>query len=373
MSDHNQIIPVLLSGGSGTRLWPLSRASYPKQFHALVGQDTMLVETMRRVSGSSKFATPLIIGSHKHRFLIAEQLREAGYEDSQIILEPVARNTAPAAAVAALVALEQADSPLILLAPADHVILDRVAFLEAVQTASGGASADGGHLVLFGITPDYPATGYGYIRKGGPLGIADGAFAVDAFVEKPDEATARHMLSDGLHSWNSGIFLMPARLLISEMERFAPTALEAARKAVEYAKRDSDFIRLDEEFFSQAPSISLDYAVMEKTTRAAVVPSSFGWTDVGSWKTLWDISPKNPSGSTILGDVIDAGSVDCYLRSEGPAIGVAGIRDLIAVATPDAVLVAHRDADQDVKKIVERLGAAGRTALTQAFPAGVKK
>ena len=371
--DKQRIIPVLLSGGSGTRLWPLSRTAYPKQFHTLVGSDTMLVDTMRRMSGTALFADPIIIGSHQHRFLIAEQLREAGYENARIVLEPRARNTAPAAAVAALMALESGENPLVLLAPADHVILDRVAFLDAVQTAARAAVSDGGYLVLFGIRPDSPATGYGYIRKGADLADVPGFYAVSAFVEKPDTATAQHLLADGLHSWNSGIFLMPARVLIDEMERLAPTVLAAARRALAEAVRDPDFIRLDEEAFSAAPSISLDYAVMEKTARTAVVPSSFGWTDVGSWKTLWEISSKNPSGTVISGDVIDAGSVNCYLRSEGPAIGVAGIRDLIVVATPDAVLVIQQDADQDVKKIVEWLNAAGRTALTNSFPTGIWK
>ncbi len=371
--DKQRIIPVLLSGGSGTRLWPLSRTAYPKQFHTLVGSDTMLVDTMRRMSGTALFADPIIIGSHQHRFLIAEQLREAGYENARIVLEPRARNTAPAAAVAALMALESGENPLILLAPADHVILDRVAFLEAVQTAARAAVSDGGYLVLFGIRPDSPATGYGYIRKGADLADVPGVYAVNAFVEKPDAATAQHLLADGQHSWNSGIFLMPARVLVDEMERLAPTVLAAARRALAEAVRDPDFVRLDEEAFAAAPSISLDYAVMEKTARTAVVPSSFGWTDVGSWKTLWEISSKNPSGTVISGDVIDAGSVNCYLRSEGPAIGVAGIRDLIVVATPDAVLVIQRDADQDVKKIVEWLNAAGRTALTNSFPTGIWK
>lgn len=285
----------------------------------------------------------------------------------------MARNTAPAAAIAGLMAMERDDDPLILLAPADHVILDRVSFLEAVQEAARAARTGDGRLVLFGIKPDSPATGYGYIRTGEMLADVPAAFAVDAFVEKPDTATARHLLADGRHSWNSGIFLMPARVLLAEMERLAPTVLAAARKAVAAAARDPDFIRLDEDAFASAPSISFDYAVMEKTRHAAVVPSSFGWTDVGSWKTLWEISQKDPTGCTILGDIIDVGAVDCYLRSEGPAIGVAGVRDLIVVATPDAVLIAHRDADQDVKKIVERLNAAGRTALTGSFPAGFKK
>lgn len=333
----------------------------------------MLIDTMRRMSGTEYFSDPVIIGSHQHRFLIAEQLREAGFENATIILEPMARNTAPAAAIAALVALEKAENPLILLAPADHVILDRAAFLEAVQVAAQAATTGAGRLVLFGIEPSSPATGYGYIRQGDPLAEVPEAFAVDAFIEKPDVATARHLLADGCHSWNSGIFLMPARMLLEEMEKLAPTILAAARSALLEAARDPDFIRLEEAAFASAPSISFDYAVMEKTRHAAVVPASFGWTDVGSWKTLWEISPKDPSGCVVMGDVIDVGAIDCYLRSEGPAIGVAGIRNLIVVATPDAVLVVDREADQDVKKIVERLNAAGRTALTGSFPASAKK
>lgn len=361
---NSSIIPVILSGGSGTRLWPLSRTNYPKQFHPLVGKDSIIVDTLRRFSGKNIFCDPIIVGSNKHRFIIAEQTISSGFEKNTIILEPVARNTAPSAAVAALIAIEKEENPLLLLSPADHVILDRTAFLQAVEIAAQSAILNDGRFVLFGIDPDYPATGYGYIRRGQQIKNINGAYIVDGFVEKPDIATAKVLFSDKNYSWNSGIFMMPARTLLSEMERLAPAVLSAAIKAVKNANRDRDFIRLDESSYTASPSISIDYAIMEKTGLSIVVPSDFGWTDLGSWKTLWEISSKTPSGSVLIGDIVDAGAVDCYLRSEGPTIAVAGIRDLIVVATPDAVLVIHRDADQEVKTIVERLNAAGRTDRT---------
>ncbi|MGH2343365.1 mannose-1-phosphate guanylyltransferase/mannose-6-phosphate isomerase (plasmid) [Segnochrobactraceae bacterium EtOH-i3] len=360
------IIPVILSGGSGTRLWPLSRSNFPKQFHALKGNDSLLVETLRRLSGKNIFSDPIIIGSYQHRFVLAEQTRATGFEKSTIILEPISRNTAPTAAVAAILALEKNDDPILLLSPADHVILDRAEFLRSVDIAAKAAVIDGGKFVLFGISPDYPATGYGYIRQGRPISNLEGAYIVDGFVEKPDLATAKVLFSDGYHTWNSGIFIMPAKILLAEMERLAPAVLAAARKAVEGAIRDPDFIRLDEVAYTASPSISIDYALMEKTSISTVVPSSFGWTDVGSWKTLWEISNKTPSGCVILGDVIDIGAIDCYIRSEGPTIAVAGVRNLVIVATSDAVLVIDREADQDVKNIVERLNAAGRLDKTES-------
>lgn len=366
---REKIIPIILSGGGGFRLWPLSTIDRPKQFHALVDSDSLLVDTLRRVSAKSCFADPIIIGNHQHRFLIAEQLRASGFDHARIVLEPVGRNTAPAAAVAALLALEKGGNPLILLAPADHIILDRAAFLAAVQAAAETAVLGEGQMVLFGLTPDSPATGYGYIRKGEALPGHPGASAVAAFVEKPDRETAVRLLADGLHFWNSGIFLMGARTLVAEMERHAPEVLAAARAAVAAASRGPDFLYLDADAFAEAPSISLDYAVMEKTRRAAMISASFGWTDVGSWKTLWDIAQKNSAGTARFGDIVDLGASNCYLRSEGPTVAVAGIRDLIIVATPEAVLVVHHDADQDVKKLVEQLRTPDRRPAVTGAPA----
>lgn len=370
MPKPAKIVPTILSGGSGTRLWPLSRTNYPKQFHVLSGTETMLVQTMRRVSSPSIFSAPIIIGSTQHRFIISEQLYRAGYENARVVLEPCSRNTAAAAAVAALLALEQADGEetLILLLPADHVILDQVGFQEAVVLASRAAGL--GYLTLFGITPNRPATGYGYICRGEEIGSCPGSYVVDRFVEKPNAHTAEKLIKDQNYSWNSGIFLLPAKKIIEEMRVFAPKILDAATKAVEGAIRDSDYIRLEEAAFAAAPSISLDYAVMERTRHAAVVPASLGWTDVGNWSTLWEIAQKDVSGNVILGDVLEHDAVNCYLRSEGLMLGVAGIHDLIVIAMRDAVLVVDRNSDQDVKILVERLQASGRNRLIQGDHSG---
>jgi len=357
MTNKLAIVPVILSGGAGSRLWPLSRKALPKQLLALAGPNTMIQETLARVRGTD-FAAPIVISGQEHRFLIAEQLRAAGVEDARIILEPAGRNTAPAAAIAALNIIEDDPEGLLLLMPSDHVIANNKAFLAAVEVAAKAARQ--GNLVTFGIRPQAPETGYGYIKSAKALEGVPGAFAVERFVEKPDRATAEKYLASGDYCWNSGIFLFSAKAFLKEMERLEPGMLAFCRDAIAHAHRDMDFIRLGEVAFLACPSQSIDYAVMEHASHAAVVPVEMGWNDVGSWQSLWDISPRGEEGNAIIGDVIAENSRNSYIRSEGPLVAAVGVENLVVVATKDAVLVSHRDSTQDVKKIVERLEAAGR-------------
>ena len=318
----------------------------------------MLQETALRVADDAAFGAPVVVCNEEHRFIIAEQLRAAGRQPAAIVLEPVARNTAPAATVAALVALEQGADATVLLLPADHVVTDPKAFREAVARALPAAEA--GALVTFGIEPTAPLTGYGYIRAGERLPRAEGVRRVAAFVEKPDRPVAEQYLASGEYLWNSGMFLFRADVFIKEVERYAPEVLAASRSAFEEGRRDLDFLRLDAGRFAAAPSISIDYAVMERTEAAAVVPASMGWTDVGTWSALDEIGERDDAGNVCQGDVLCIGTKDSYLRSEGPLLATVGLDSLIVVATDDAVLVARKDRDQDVKKIVDRLKAEGR-------------
>ena len=356
MSKTPRITPVILSGGSGTRLWPLSRKALPKQLLPLAGAGTMIQETVARAQGEG-FAAPLIICNQEHRFLIAEQLRAAGVTGAQIMLEPVGRNTAPAAAVAALRVMEGDPDGLVLLMPSDHVVQDRAAFLRAIALAQ--KAARDGALVTFGIQPTEPQTGYGYIKAGAELATVSGAFAIARFVEKPDAATAQAYLAEGGYYWNSGIFLFQARAFLEELARLHPRMLECCRDALAHAHTDMDFIRLEEPAFVACPSDSIDYAVMEKATSAVVVPVEMGWNDIGSWQALWDIAPRDASGNAVQGNVLTEKAVGSYLRSEGPLVAAVGIENLVVVATKDAVLVSHRDSAQDVKKIVDQLDKAG--------------
>jgi mannose-1-phosphate guanylyltransferase/mannose-1-phosphate guanylyltransferase/mannose-6-phosphate isomerase len=356
-----KIFPVILSGGSGSRLWPLSRESFPKQLLPLAGERTMLQETALRVEDPALFHPVMVVANAEHRFVIAEQLREIGQQEPTIVLEPVAKNTAPAVAAAALIASEKDADALILVMPADHAVPDRAGFLEAI--GAGTPAAKAGALVLFGIQPDSPATGYGYIRAGEALEGA--ARRVEAFVEKPDLATAEGYLADGQYSWNSGIFLLPAKSVIAELEAHEPAVIAAVRAAVAGAKRDMDFLRLDREAFAESPSISIDYAVMERTEKAAVVPSTFLWSDVGAWSALWMLAGRDDAENVRIGDTLAEDTRGSYLRSEGPLIATVGVEDLIVVATPDAVLVANRHKDQDVKKVVERLRASNHATASQ--------
>jgi len=363
MTEQRKIVPVLLSGGTGSRLWPLSREAYPKQLLALIGPKTMLQQTALRVRDEALFETPIVVANHEHRFIIAEQMRALGIAGCAIVLEPSGRNTAPAVAVAALAALKRDPRAILLVMPADHAIGNAAAFRESIET--GLAAAAGGRFVLFGVAPTEPATGYGYIETGAPL---DGPsiLSVVRFVEKPDRATAEAYLAGGRHLWNSGLFMLPAQALIEEFERLAPEVLAAARKAYENGRTDLDFLRLDEGAFKESPSISLDYAILEKTDRAAVVPARFDWTDVGQWSALWEIGEKDARGTVSVGDVISEETSGSYLRSEGPLVAALGVSDLIVVATSDVVLVAAKERDQDVKRLVERLRTEGRTSATQA-------
>lgn len=358
-----KVFPVILSGGSGSRLWPLSRESFPKQLLPLTSELTLLQEAALRASDASRFEPITVIANVEHRFVIAEQLRDIGVRPPTIMLEPVGRNTAAAVAVAASWAASQDPDALILVMPADHFVLDTKAFLKAVDVAADAARL--GDLVLFGIEPESPATGYGYIKAGAEIAGA-GRRSVDAFVEKPDRATAEAYVASGDYLWNSGIFLLPAASVLAELEQHEPDILAHAQQAVSRASQDLDFVRLDSEAFRQCPSTSIDYAVLERTTRAVVVPASFGWTDVGSWSALWNLGDKDENENVLRGDVQALGSARSYIRSEGPLVATVGVEDLVIVATADAVLVASKAHDQDVKGIVERLRAANHGAAALA-------
>jgi len=350
------LIPVILSGGSGTRLWPLSRELYPKQLLPLVGKLTMLQETVRRLAGLDA-GPPLVVCNESHRFLVAEQLRVIEQPARAIVLEPQGRNTAPAIALAAHAALAAgADDPLLLVLPADHVIRDVPAFQNAVTIALAAAHA--GHLVTFGVVPDAPETGYGYIRRGA---AQSGGFRIDRFVEKPALAQAQQYLQSGDHYWNSGMFLFGARRYLDELERHAPDIAASCRAAIIGAQRDLDFTRVDTAAFAQCRSESIDYAVMERTADAMVVPLEAGWSDVGSWSALHQACDADADGNVMHGDVLTEDTRGSYLYSESRLVATVGLRDHVVVETKDAVLVAPRDRVQDVKQLVTKLKAAGRT------------
>ncbi|HEY4126281.1 MAG TPA: mannose-1-phosphate guanylyltransferase/mannose-6-phosphate isomerase [Rhizomicrobium sp.] len=353
---RHSIYPVILSGGSGTRLWPLSRAALPKQLLKLRGERTMIQDTVLRAQMLGA-AAPALLCNDGHRFLVAEQMLEIGVKPASIVLEPVARNTAPAAAIAALITAEQDPQGVVLLLPSDHFVDDTAAFHRAALAAA--AAARDGYLVTFGITPTQPETGYGYIKRSTSAHAA-GAFAVEAFVEKPDAAKAATYLASGEYCWNSGMFAFRADVFLEEMGRLQPAILTAAKAALALAERDLDFVRLNAEEFGKAPNISIDYAVMEKTSRAAVVPCEIGWSDVGSWSALWDVSAQDSDGNALIGDVIAQNSSGCFVRAERRLTALVGVRDLAIVVTDDAVLVADKANSQDVKLIVDRLKANGR-------------
>jgi len=350
------LVPVILSGGAGTRLWPLSRELYPKQLLRLVAERTMLQETVARTEGLPGLARPIVVCNENHRFMVAEQLRELGTAPQAIVLEPQGRNTAPAAAIAALLVSGGADAdPVLLVLPADHVITDVPAFQAAV--AVGRVAAESGSLVTFGVVPDRTETGYGYIRRGAGPGPA---FSVAKFVEKPDSATARGYVESGEYYWNSGMFMFRASAYLAELGRYAPAMLAACRAALAAAGRDLDFLRLPAQEFASCPSDSIDYAVMERTNRAVVVPLAAGWSDVGSWAALADALPRDAEGNVTAGDVLTEDSSGCYLHSTSRLVAAVGLRDHVVVETKDAVLVAPRDRVQDVKELVAELKARGR-------------
>jgi len=352
----SKLIPVILSGGSGTRLWPLSREHYPKQFLPLVSEHSLLQDTVLRLRGMTHVASPMVICNEAHRFLVAEQLRQIETPPSTIFLEPAGRSTAPAAAIAALEAAQSDPDAILLVLPADHVIDDVKAFQAAVKQAAQLAAT--GHLVTFGIVPHSPETGYGYIRAGA---INGSARAVDAFVEKPNLDRAREYLASGEYLWNSGMFLFTAATYLQELERFAPEMLAATRQSLAEAARDMNFTRLSAKPFLACPSDSIDYAVMEKTRQAVVVPLQANWSDVGSWASLRESQPfSDGQGNVIRGDVLLEDVSDSYIHAESRLVAAIGVRDHIVVETADAVLVMPRDRAQDVKLIVEQLRALGR-------------
>ncbi|MBD9468867.1 mannose-1-phosphate guanylyltransferase/mannose-6-phosphate isomerase [Pseudoxanthomonas sp. PXM01] len=347
------LIPVILSGGSGTRLWPLSREAYPKQFLPLVGDQTMLQATWRRAAPVTR-ARPIIVANQEHRFMVAEQLREIGVEPAAVVLEPAGRNTAPAIATAALIAVAQNEHAVLLVLPSDHVITHESAFHDAVRLAMPAAAR--GDLVTFGIVPKAPETGYGYIKAA----RGEGVRAVDRFVEKPDLETARGYIEDGGYFWNSGMFLFKASSYLSELRRLEPDMLAACEQALALAKRDADFIRLDADAFTGIRSDSIDYAVMEKTSAAAVVPLEAGWSDVGSWGALWDVSAQDSQGNAHHGDVIEIDCKNTYAYGNR-LIALIGLQDVVVVETDDAVLVGSRDRIQEVKEVVGQIKTAGRS------------
>ncbi|HUH56710.1 MAG TPA: mannose-1-phosphate guanylyltransferase/mannose-6-phosphate isomerase [Rhodanobacter sp.] len=351
------LIPLILSGGSGTRLWPVSRKNLPKQFLALAGQGTLFQQAIARTRQLPQVAAPIVVASDDHRFLAADQLLESGIDDATIVLEPLARNTAPAIALGALQAIDRDADAVLLVLPADHLIGDTDAFAAAVEKAL--PLAEQGWLVTFGIRPDRPETGFGYIRHGEAVG--DG-YHVDQFVEKPDLATAKSYVADGGYDWNSGMFLFKASRYLEELAAHAPAMLTAVREAHAKASVDLDFVRIDRDAFARVPDDSIDYAVMEKTRRAAVIPVSCAWSDIGSWSALWQTSVHDAQGNAHDGDTLAIDTRNSLLRShDRHLLATVGVDDLIVVTTPDATLVAHRDAAQDVKKIVEQLKAAGRS------------
>ncbi|MBT8765776.1 mannose-1-phosphate guanylyltransferase/mannose-6-phosphate isomerase [Metapseudomonas boanensis] len=350
-----KIFPVILAGGSGSRLWPLSRQLNPKQFLPLADVNlSMLQATVQRMSGLET-ALPTLICNEQHRFLAAEQMRLLGMEQAKILLEPVGRNTAPAIAVAALQACENED-PVLLVLAADHLIQDVEAFQASIQAALPLAEA--GKLVTFGIVPSHPETGYGYIERGSKVG--DGGFAVSRFVEKPNLATAQDYLATGSYYWNSGMFMFRASRYLEELQQFRPDILAACRKALAGGTQDLHFTRVDAAAFTECPEDSIDYAVMEKTEDAVMVPLDAGWSDIGSWSALWDVSEKDEQGNVFKGDVLDQRSRNTYVHADNRLVATVGVEDLVIVETKDAVLVAHKDHVQDVKKIVEQLKSGAR-------------
>lgn len=354
------LLPIIMAGGAGSRLWPLSRSLYPKQFLALTSDSTMLQETITRLK-KIPHRPPYLICNEEHRFIVAEQLRLQNLTHGGIFLEPVGRNTAPAITLAALQAVKKEGDPLLLVLAADHVIKDEAAFLAAVERAI--PLAEQGKLVTFGIVPSYPETGYGYIKQG--AAVNSSAFQVEAFVEKPNLETAQQYLVSGKYYWNSGMFLFRASKFLSEIKKFRNDIYSACEQALQGQHPDLDFIRLDDAAFKLCPEESVDYAVMEKTTEAVLVPMDAKWSDVGSWSALWDINAKDECENAVRGDVVTFDTHNSYIYSQSKLVATVGIDDLVIVETKDAVLVAHKDKVQGVKEIVNHLKDGGRCEYLQ--------
>lgn len=352
------IIPVILAGGSGTRLWPLSRQHYPKQLLKLFGDKTMLQQTVLRLNGLPGLAAPIVVCNVEHRFMVAEQLHEIGLPDSVIILEPIARNTAPALALAALQARDVDPNATLLVLSADHMIRDVKTFQAAVHIAIN--AAEKGHLATFGVQPTHPEIGYGYIKTRQESSDAAGSFGVEQFVEKPNLETAEKYLAAGCYYWNSGMFVFNTNVFLKELNKHSPDVVTAAEKSRELSVRDLDFIRVDKDAFSLAPNISIDYALMEKSDNVVCVPLNAGWSDVGDWKSFWDVSDKDDSGNSFVGDSIDIGSTNTLVFSHDKLVATLGVDNLMVINTPDAVLVADKSQAQHVKSIISQIEKQAR-------------
>ncbi|MCB8823035.1 mannose-1-phosphate guanylyltransferase/mannose-6-phosphate isomerase [Microvirga rosea] len=348
-----KIVPVLLSGGSGSRLWPLSSQAHPKQLLTLGGETTLLQQAAMRLKDDTLFEAPIIVANAAHGMAIGEQLRAVGFDAPCIILEPVGRNTAPAVLVSALVAEQRSSSDLMLVMPTDHVITDGDVFGEVIR--KGCAAALKGDFVLFGIEPSAPETGFGYIQADLPIGPETGARMVKSFTEKPDRTTAERFLASGEYLWNSGIFLLPIHALIRELEQREPDMVQACRKAVSEAVSCPEGLHLDHQAFSHAKSISLDHALFERVKNIAVIPSPLEWHDIGTWSALWEIGAKDSEQNVVLGSAILKNSKASYVRSEGPIVAAIGVQDLIIVVTSEAVLVVEKSRSQDVKLLAEEI------------------
>lgn len=345
------IIPVILAGGSGTRLWPLSRTHYPKQLLKLFGDVTMLQQTLIRLKGLPDLAEPIVVCNEEHRFMVAEQLQELGHKNASILLEPVARNTAPALAIAAIHAAELADDPILLVLSADHMIRDVDVFQQAVKHAVIAAQQN--HLATFGVQPTRPETGYGYIKT--PKGAAADFSPVEKFVEKPNLETAEAYLAEGCYFWNSGMFVFKTSVFLKELTAQSPDLVAAVKTAKEKSKQDLDFIRIDKESFSQAPNISIDYALMEKSRNVVCIPLDANWSDVGDWKSFSDLNDKDLSGNSFIGDSIDVGSTNTLVFSRDKLVATLGVDNLMIINTPDAVLVADKNQAQQVKSLITQI------------------
>ena len=353
-SDH--LLPIILCGGTGSRLWPLSRESYPKQYLSLIDDSskTLLQQTIERLDGIPNQEDPIFICNEEHRFIVAEQIRSINVKPKKIILEPFARNTAPAIAIAALSAIQDGSDPVLFVLPSDHLIRDNQQFLKSIKEAQNCAQK--GNLVTFGIIPKSPEVGYGYIESVNPLEIDSFVSSpISKFIEKPDIEKAKKLVSDPRFTWNSGMFLFKASVFLKELEKYSPQILKSCKKALKENLLDMDFQRLDKDAFKDCPNISIDFAVMEKTKLGVVVPLNVVWSDVGSWNSIWDVSKKDENGNVLIGDVITKDLNNCYVRSETRLVVGLGLENLLIVETNDAILIADKKLDQNVKQIVNQL------------------